>query len=93
MEQKRRRAASVESSPKTRKIKSNSSWTKNLFFKIVAVIFVTVTCVFFGYIIKFDMLPGGYLAVMGIALAILTGLCVWGLIKRSRWSIYWFNSS
>lgn len=86
MEQRRRRTANVESSSNNTKARStkteNKGWTKNLFFKIVAVIFVVITCIFFGYIIKFDMLPGTYLAVMGVALAILTGLCVWGLVKR-----------
>lgn len=54
-----------------------------IFFKIVAVIFVIMTGIFFGYLVKFNMLPGMYLGIMGAALAVLTGLCIWGLVKKS----------
>lgn len=81
--EKRRRAGAYEEgnvrASKTRKPVKKSG----IFFKIVAVIFVIMTGIFFGYLVKFNMLPGIYLSIMGISLAVLTALCVWGLVKKS----------
>lgn len=56
----------------------------NIFFKILAFIFLIMTSIFFIYVVKLNMLPNPYLLAIGIALGVITILCICGLVKRYK---------
>lgn len=79
MEQRRRSSAlSEDLSKKKRK------GQVNIFFKILSLIFVIMTVIFFVYLVKLNMLPNSFLWAIGISLTFIVLLCIYGLLKRHK---------
>lgn len=79
MEQRRRGSALSYDLPKKKR-----RGQVNIFFKILALIFVVMTSIFYIYVVKLNMLPNSFLWAIGIALGIIMILCIWGLLKRHK---------
>ncbi len=58
--------------------------TQDTFFRILAVIFVAITLIFYIAILKLNMLPANYLAIFTIVEIIFTLLVVVGLAKKKK---------
>ena len=89
MEQRRRRRNVVRetevrsSSNKSKKTKIKID-VKQLIFLVIAAIFTVMSIVFFANLVKFNMLPGLYITILGILLFGVTGFCVYLLIRRRK---------
>ena len=70
----------------TYKVKAKRAKDKksNIFFMIMALIFVIITGVFFTSIVKMNMLPGKYVLVFSLVELVLTVLIVIGLAKTHK---------
>ncbi|MEG1705822.1 MAG: LCP family protein [Clostridia bacterium] len=58
--------------------------TKNIFFRIIFVVYVLLTIVFFGYIVSINMVPTKYLVILAvIILGITAGLSI-GILRPKK---------
>ena len=89
MEQRRRRRSVVRET----EVRSSSNKSKNtkmkidvkqLIFLVIAAIFTVMSIVFFANLVKFNMLPGLYITILGILLFGVTGFCVYLLVRRRK---------
>ncbi len=64
--------------------KSKNKGKSNIFFYIVAIIYVIITAIFCASIFNLDLLPGKYLTIFTIMEAIITILLLIGLIKKHK---------
>lgn len=60
----------------------NTKQKGNVFFKIIAGIFIVVTCIFLASIFKFNMLPTSYLMILTVALFVFTTVSVLFLVGK-----------
>ena len=75
-----------------RMVNSNSSTKKstskpnimNILFKIIALVFIVITIIFYTSILKLDLLPNSYIVAFTIAEIIFTLLVVIGLAKTHK---------
>ena len=75
-----------------RMVNSNSSTKKstskpnimNILFKIIALVFIVITIIFYTSILKLDLLPNSYIVAFTIVEIIFTLLVVIGLAKTHK---------
>lgn len=70
--------------PKSYKRKKKQSNKLDVFFKLIAFVFVVITIIFYISVLKMNLLPGLYVTIFTIAEIVFTVAMVVGLVKRHR---------
>ena len=70
--------------PKSYKRKKKQSNKLDVFFKLIAFVFVVITIIFYISVLKMDLLPGLYVTIFTIAEIVFTLAMVVGLVKKHR---------
>ena len=79
-----RRMAEEPKSYKKKKKQSSKSNKLDVFFKLIAFVFVVITIIFYISVLKMDLLPGLYVTIFTIAEIVFTLAMVVGLVKKHR---------